>query len=46
MPGGVANDTGVVRALEARFGKPVLVSEDPQMVAALGAALFAQQGLA
>ena len=45
MTGGAAKDIGVVRAMEARLGKPVLVSEDPQIVAALGVALSAQQGL-
>jgi predicted CoA-substrate-specific enzyme activase len=46
MCGGVAKDIGVVRAMEARWGQPVSVPEDPQIVGALGAALFAQQGLA
>jgi (R)-2-hydroxyacyl-CoA dehydratese activating ATPase len=45
MSGGVAKDVGVVRAMEARLGKPVSVPQDPQTVAALGAALFARQGL-
>jgi predicted CoA-substrate-specific enzyme activase len=45
MSGGVAKDIGVVRAMEARLGKPVSVPEDPQIVGALGAALFARQGL-
>jgi len=44
MTGGVARDIGVVRAMEVRLGKPVLVPEDPQIVAALGAALLARQG--
>ena len=46
MSGGVAKDIGVVRAMEARLGKQVCVPEDPQVVSALGAALFAQQGVA
>lgn len=45
MSGGVAKDIGVVRAMEARLGKPVSVPDDPQIVAALGAALFARQEL-
>jgi predicted CoA-substrate-specific enzyme activase len=45
MSGGVANDIGVIRTMEARLGKAVSVPDDPQIVAALGAALFAQQGL-
>jgi (R)-2-hydroxyacyl-CoA dehydratese activating ATPase len=44
MTGGVSRNIGVVHAMEARLGKPVLVPEDPQVVGALGAALFAQQG--
>ena len=46
MTGGVSKNSGVVRAMEARLGKPVLVSEDPQIVGALGAALAARQGVA
>jgi predicted CoA-substrate-specific enzyme activase len=46
MTGGVSRNIGVVRAMEARLGKPVLVPEDPQIVGALGAALFASQGAA
>lgn len=44
MCGGVAKDIGVVRSMEARLGKAVSVPDDPQIVGALGAALFAQQG--
>lgn len=43
MTGGVAKNIGIVRAMQARLGKPVLVPEDPQIVGALGAALFARQ---
>jgi (R)-2-hydroxyacyl-CoA dehydratese activating ATPase len=46
MCGGVARNIGIVRAMEARLGRPVLVPEDPQIVGALGAALVARQGLA
>jgi hypothetical protein len=35
---------GVIRSMEAKLGKPLLVPEDPQIVAALGAARFAQRG--
>jgi activator of 2-hydroxyglutaryl-CoA dehydratase len=45
MSGGVGKNIGVIRALEAKLGKPVLVPEDPQIVVALGAALVARQGL-
>lgn len=46
MSGGVSKDIGVIRAMEARLGKPVLVPEEPRIMGALGAALVAQQGLA
>jgi (R)-2-hydroxyacyl-CoA dehydratese activating ATPase len=46
MCGGVARNIGIIRAMEARLGRPVLVPEDPQIVGALGAALVARQGLA
>jgi (R)-2-hydroxyacyl-CoA dehydratese activating ATPase len=44
MSGGVGKNSGIIRALEAKLGKPVLVPEDPQIVGALGAVLVAQQG--
>ena len=43
MCGGVSKNIGIIRAMEAKLGKPVLVPEDPQIVGALGAALFAQR---
>jgi predicted CoA-substrate-specific enzyme activase len=46
MTGGVSKNSGVVRAMAARMGRPVLVPDDPQIVGALGAALVARQGLA
>lgn len=46
MSGGVSKNIGIIRAMEAKLGKPVLVPEEPQIVGALGAALVAQQGLA
>jgi predicted CoA-substrate-specific enzyme activase len=46
MCGGVSKNIGIIRAMEAKLGKPVLVPEDPQIVGALGAALFAQEGSA
>jgi (R)-2-hydroxyacyl-CoA dehydratese activating ATPase len=46
MSGGVSRNSGIIRAMEAKLGKPVLVPEDPQMVGALGAALLAQEGSA
>lgn len=41
--GGVARNVGIVKAIEARLGKPVLLPKQPQYVRALGAAVFARQ---
>ncbi|HVN95139.1 MAG TPA: acyl-CoA dehydratase activase [Syntrophorhabdaceae bacterium] len=41
MSGGVAKNTGVVRALESQLGTTLLVPEEPQLVGALGAAVIA-----
>ena len=43
MTGGVSKNVGIIRAMESKLGTKVLVPEDPQIVGALGAALFAQQ---
>jgi activator of 2-hydroxyglutaryl-CoA dehydratase len=43
MCGGVARNIDVVRRVEKRLGAPVLIPEDPQILGALGAALYAQQ---
>jgi activator of 2-hydroxyglutaryl-CoA dehydratase len=43
MSGGVIKNIGIIRALETKLGKPVLVPEEPQIVGALGAALLAQR---
>jgi len=43
MCGGVSKNIAIIRAMEAKLGKPVLVPQDPQIVGALGAALFAQR---
>jgi len=40
--GGVAKNEGIKRFLEKFFGKEILVPEEPQIVGALGAALFAR----
>jgi predicted CoA-substrate-specific enzyme activase len=45
MCGGVSKNSGIIRAMEAKLGKQVLVPEEPQIVVALGAALVAQEGL-
>ncbi len=40
--GGVARNAGIVKAIEHRLGKPVLLPKQPQYVRALGAAVFAR----
>ena len=44
MTGGVAQNTGVVKALEEELGCPIQTSPLTQYNGALGAALFAWQG--
>lgn len=41
LTGGVAQNSGVLRALREELQKPVYVTENPQITAAIGAALFA-----
>ena len=41
--GGVARNTGVVKAIEVELGKKVATLEQPQITAALGAAIFAKE---
>lgn len=41
MTGGVAKNSGVVRMMSEKLGKPILVHEEPRIVGALGAALLA-----
>jgi len=41
MTGGVAQNIGVVRALEKQIDLPILLPPEPQLVGALGAALLA-----
>jgi (R)-2-hydroxyacyl-CoA dehydratese activating ATPase len=43
MSGGVSKNSGIIRAMEAKLGKPVLVPQEPGIVGALGAALIAQR---
>jgi predicted CoA-substrate-specific enzyme activase len=43
MVGGVANNKGMVKALEEQIGHPVLVPNKPMVVGALGGALVAAQ---
>jgi predicted CoA-substrate-specific enzyme activase len=41
--GGVAQNIGVVRAIEEELGKKVVTPKEPQITAALGAAIFAKE---
>lgn len=41
MTGGVAKNPGVVKAVEERIGDKLFISKEPEIVGALGAALFA-----
>jgi (R)-2-hydroxyacyl-CoA dehydratese activating ATPase len=43
MTGGVALNRGVVTALEKEIGEKIIVAENPQLIGALGAALFASE---
>lgn len=43
MSGGVAQNTGVVRAISAELNQEVIVVPNPQVAGALGAALFAHE---
>lgn len=45
MTGGVAQNVGVVRALEAVLGSPVATHEDSQLCGAIGAALLGLESL-
>lgn len=41
MTGGVARNEGVVRVLEEKLGQKVFICDQPDIVGAAGAALFA-----
>jgi len=41
--GGVAKNIGVVKAIEEELGKKVITPKEPQITAALGAAIFAKE---
>ncbi len=43
ITGGGAKNIGLVKALEAKFGNPVLVAREPLITGALGAALIGQE---
>lgn len=42
ISGGIAKNIGVVRRLEEKVGLPAFISEEPQIIGAIGAAIFAQ----
>jgi predicted CoA-substrate-specific enzyme activase len=46
IAGGIGKNVGVVQRLEGRVGLPALVPPEPQIIGALGAALFAADRLA
>ena len=41
--GGVAKNTGVVRAISEQLGKPIVTLDEPQLPASLGAAILAER---
>ena len=45
MSGGVAKNRGVVALMEEKVGQPIQVYGEPQIVGALGAALFAKRNV-
>jgi activator of 2-hydroxyglutaryl-CoA dehydratase len=45
MTGGVALNRGIVHALERELGFSVLIAEQPQFIAAAGAAVLAQEAI-
>jgi predicted CoA-substrate-specific enzyme activase len=46
ISGGIGRNTGVVQRIEARLGMPARVPPEPQLMGALGAALFAREAVA
>ena len=40
--GGVAKNPGIVKRLQAKLGLPALIAEEPRIIGALGAAIFAK----
>lgn len=45
MTGGVAKNPGVVKVLEEQLGAPLYIYEEPEIVGAIGAALFGLESL-
>jgi len=44
MTGGVAKNKAVVKMLSEKIGRPIKIPEEPQIIGALGAAIFAREG--
>ncbi len=45
ISGGIGRNTGVVKRIEARLGMPARIPPEPQLMGALGAALFAREAI-
>lgn len=45
MTGGVAQNIGVVKAIEEKVGEKLFISDEPEIVGALGAAIFGLEDL-
>lgn len=45
MSGGVAKNIAVVKLMSEKISRPIQVPEEPQIIGALGAALFARDGI-
>ncbi|GKX67606.1 acyl-CoA dehydratase activase [Inconstantimicrobium mannanitabidum] len=45
MTGGVAQNVGVVKAIEEKIGEKLFISDEPEIVGAIGAALFGIESL-
>jgi activator of 2-hydroxyglutaryl-CoA dehydratase len=43
LTGGVAQNKGVIRALERALNKKIYVAEKPQLIGAIGAAIYAYE---
>jgi activator of 2-hydroxyglutaryl-CoA dehydratase len=45
ITGGIAKNIGMVKSLERKLDMRLLISDEPQIIGALGAALFAQDSI-
>ena len=43
ISGGIAKNSGVVKRIEKIIGMPAFISQEPQIIGALGAALYSQE---